>query len=601
MCGINGFNFVDRRLIKKMNDSIKHRGPDSEGILCNNGISLGHRRLAIIDLSKKGNQPMIYEHKKKKAIIVFNGEIYNFLELKKELEGKGYKFNTKTDTEVILASYLEWGADCVKKFDGMWAFCIYDLKNKILFLSRDRVGKKPLHYYFDGKRFIFSSEIKGLLEHDIKKEINPKAIDFYFSLGFIPAPYSIYQGIFKLEAAKNLIFYLKEKKIKEEFYWEIPKYEPVFDDEKLMGEGKKLFEESVKKRLISDVPLGAFLSGGLDSSLIISEMIKNIERENLNTFSIGFHGKYDESKYMEIANKFYRTNNYHKYFKEDDFKGILESIFYYYDEPFADISMFPAFFLSKFAREKLIVSLSGDGGDEVFGGYPRYIIAKQLEVIKKIPVWIRKIMIKIPIYKLKEGVRLSFFKKEDFYSEARQDVYKPQIVKESLRKRMAYFLEKSDGNLLEAVRMMDINFYTLPENFLHKVDMSSMANALEVRCPFLDYKLIEYSCKIPSKLKVSVSDYKLLMKKIFNKELPKKILKRKKQGFTPPIAEWINKEGYINELSGILKILVKNSILDKNWENFYNGILSKNNKVYNNYKIRLLLFFNWYKYWIKEK
>ena len=265
MCGINGFNFVDKKILKEMNDSLKHRGPDSEGTYFSKEVYLGHRRLAVIDLSKNGNQPMTYTHGKEKVVIVHNGEIYNYLEIKDELKEKGYKFKGHTDTEVILASYLEYGVDCVKKFNGMWSFCIYDPKRKILFLSRDRVGKKPLYYYFDGNKFIFSSEIKGILKHKIDKKLNKEAIDLYFSLGFIPAPYSIYKNIYKIEQRQSLIFNLSANKLEKKYYYEWPNFNPLNNKEKLKERFEELIDDSVKIRMISDVPLGAFLSGGLDS------------------------------------------------------------------------------------------------------------------------------------------------------------------------------------------------------------------------------------------------------------------------------------------------------------------------------------------------
>ncbi|MCD6274506.1 MAG: asparagine synthetase B, partial [Candidatus Aenigmarchaeota archaeon] len=224
MCGIAGFNWNDPNLIKKMNNSLKHRGPDGLGTYTDNLISLGHRRLAIIDLTERGKQPMEYEHKGRKAIITYNGEVYNFLELREKLEKKGYKFKSNTDTEVILASYLEWGFDCVKKFNGMWAFCIYDLQKKILFCSRDRMGQKPFYYYYDGERFIFASEIKAIIaakKINKKENIYKEAVQLYFALGFIPAPYSIYKNTFKLEARQNLVFDLNKKKIKKWYYWDL--------------------------------------------------------------------------------------------------------------------------------------------------------------------------------------------------------------------------------------------------------------------------------------------------------------------------------------------------------------------------------------------
>ena len=602
MCGINGFNFIDRKVLKGMNDSLKHRGPDAEGefFSSNENVSLGHRRLAIIDLSKNGSQPMSYIHKGKKAVIVFNGEIYNFKEIRKELEEKGYKFKSTSDTEVILAGYIEWGKDCVKKFNGMWAFCIYDAKNKILFLSRDRVGKKPLYYFYDNKKFIFSSEIKGILKHKIKPKINKDAVDLYFSLGFIPSPYSIYENIFKLEQRQSLIFDLKTKKLKKEYYYEWPKYSPIKDKVKLKKDFLKLIKDSTEMRMISDVPLGAFLSGGLDSSTIVNFAKKF--NSNMNTYSIGFEGKYDETPNIEILAKKFKTLHHHKYYYEKDFRNEIKSIFYYYDEPFSDPSMFPTIFLSAFARQDLIVSLSGDGGDENFGGYPRYKMAKQTEFLKKIPSGLRKILIKLPIsYRLREGLNLSLKEKGLFYSEARSDFYKPEITKKILREKLSECLRKTEGNLVEAVRLMDIEFYTLPDNFLTKVDRASMANSLEVRCPFLDYRILEYSMRIPARYKATLFRDKILFRKIISDFLPKKIIRQKKMGFTPPINDWISKEEYKENLSKIVTELAGKNILSKEWAEFYKTkILDKNSLVENNYKIRLFLFYEWYKLWIKQ-
>lgn len=598
MCGINGFNFVDKKLINSMNDSLKHRGPDDQGILLDkkDKISLGHRRLSIIDLSKKGKQPMTYSHKGHVVSIVFNGEIYNFKEIKKELIKKGHRFKSMSDTEVILASYLEWGKDCVKKFNGMWAFCIYDIKKQKLFLSRDRLGKKPLYYYFDGEKFIFSSEIKGILKHKIKLELNKDAVDLYFSLGFIPAPYSIYKKIQKLEQRQLLIFDLKKKIIKKEYYYEFPKFNPINNKSKLKKDFDDLLKDSIKLRMISDVPLGAFLSGGLDSSTIVNYAKKF--NENINTYSIGFEGKLDETPKINILKNHFHTKHHHKYFFEKDFESMLKDMFYYFDEPFSDYSMFPTRMLSKFAREKLTVSLSGDGGDEIFGGYPRYKMAHQMEFLRKIPPFIRKLLMILPWKRFREGLRLSLLKKETFYSEAREDYYKPKITKDILSKKLRECLKKTDGNLVEAIRLMDIEFYTLPDNFLAKVDRSSMINSLEVRCPFLDYRLIEYSMKLPTKYKISMLKEKTFFREIISKILPQNIINQKKQGFTPPIGEWMEKKYYQKKLANILKKLSSENIISKDWKKFYlKEILQKNSIVANNYKIRLFLFNKWAEYW----
>ena len=598
MCGINGFNFIEKSTLKKMNDSLKHRGPDDEGVFTdlNSKVSLGHRRLSIIDLSKNGSQPMNYSHKGKKATIVFNGEIYNFQEIKEKLVKLGYKFKSTSDTEVILASYLEWGKDCVKKFNGMWAFAIYDPQKKILFLSRDRVGQKPLYYFFDGKKFIFSSEIKGILNHKLKFKLNKDSIDLYFSLGFIPAPFSIYEKIMKLEQSHNLIFDLKKKKLKKEKYYEWPNYHPKYVKKQAVKKFYKLMSDSTRLRMISDVPLGAFLSGGLDSSTIVN-FAKKLNK-NINTYSVGFEGEYDETPQIKILKNKFKTEHHHKYFKEKDFKKELKNIFYYFDEPFSDPSMFPTKFLSKFAREKLTVSLSGDGGDEIFGGYPRYRIALQMEKLRKIPRSIRKIIMKISHSKLREGIRLSLLPKETFYSEARENFYKPKITKKILKEKLAESLQKTNGNLVEAVRLMDISFYTLPDNFLTKVDRASMANSLEVRSPFLDYRMIEYSFELPQRYIVSLKKEKTFFRGIIKHFLPKSIIEKKKQGFTPPLNSWIAGKEYEKELRIIVKKLEQKKILSRKWAEFYGKeILPKNSLVQNNYKIRLYLFYKWAKFW----
>lgn len=599
MCGINGFNFVDKALIKKMNDSLKHRGPDDKGIYNDGLVALGHRRLSILDLSKKGSQPMTYTHKRKKVIIVYNGEIYNFREIKKDLSLKGYKFNSDSDTEVILASYIEWGINCVKKFNGMWAFCIYDINKNIFFLSRDRIGKKPLYYFFNKNKFIFSSELKPILCHSLKKEINLEAIDLYFSMGFIPSPYSIYKNIFKLEPRQNLVFNLKTKKIQKYFYYEVPKYSPEKNKKYLINQANKILEDSVRLRMISDVPLGAFLSGGLDSSAIIKKMSNFTSLKNLHTFSIGFEGDNDETLYSNFMKNFLKTKHSYKYFSKKDFKKLLKEIYFYFDEPFFDHSMFPSISLSEISRKKITVSLSGDGGDEIFGGYPRYNIALKIELLKKIPSFLRKFLLKIiPNVKrldnLKEGLRLSLFPKEGFYSEARSNIYKPDIYKSLMKKKLSDFLKLSKGNLTEAVIMMDLYFYTIPDNFLTKTDRASMARSLEVRCPFLDYRLLNLASKIPTSYKISFLRTKILMRDMLKKDLPKKILKRKKVGFMPPVVDWINEEENFNK---IIDKLHSFGLLNNKWKNFFKELLDKEDKVSKTYKARLFLFYKWCEYW----
>lgn len=604
MCGINGFNWNDKRLVKQMNNSLIHRGPDAEGIYLEEKLSFGHRRLSIIDLTEKGKQPMVYSHKEKKVVIVYNGEVYNFLELRKELKKKGYKFKSNTDTEVILASYLEEGYDCVKKFNGMWAFCIYDTGKNLLFLSRDRIGKKPLYYYSKNKKFIFSSEIKGILRHKIKKTIDKKSVNLYFSLESIPAPYSIYEEIKKLEAGTNLFFNLTTGILKKKRYYNYPSYSPIRDKKKLIQEGKKLLNDSVKKRLISDVPLGAFLSGGIDSSAIVGEMVNQIKRENLNTFSIGFKIKeLDETKFMKVCEKKFQTKQHHKYFEKKEFEDFLKNSYYYYDEPFANASMFPTMFLSKMAKSKITVALSGDGADEIFGGYSRYNIAAKIILLKKIPKRFRRLLVKIlPNSKVRQGIKASLLPLEKIYSESREEIYKPKVYKEFVDKKMTECLRLSKGNLIEAFILMDRYYLLLPDCYLVKVDRASMSNSLEVRSPFLDYRFFEYAAKIPSDWKANFFKTKILMRQIVKEIVPREILYRKKSGFSPPIGVWLLEKEYQNELKQQMKELYEEKILDINWKKFFEKkIFCKKDITGIAYRIRLFLFYKWYKFWVKNK
>lgn len=627
MCGINGFNFSDEKLIKLMNKSINHRGPDDSDIFFNKYLSLGQVRLSILDLSDAGRQPLFYDKNlgasnskfnSKNIIlsnlsIVFNGEIYNYLEIKEELEKLGYKFTTSCDTEVILASYLEWGEKCVDKFNGMWAFVIYDKEKNILFCSRDRLGVKPFYYYLKNGNFIFSSELKGILQHkeykiNSKNNINKEAFELYFALGFIPSPFSIFNDVFKLEASHNLVFDLNKKEIINKYkYYEICKYEPVFDKKKLIEEGRELLKDSVKLRMRSDVPVGAFLSGGLDSSSVVGVMKDFTEISKLHTFSIGFEGKYDETPYINIVKNYFKTKHHHYYFKEKDFKNLLNEYSFIYDEPFGDFSGFPTLKVSEIAKKYVSVSLSGDGGDEIFGGYNTHKMGSQMDLIRKIPKPIRVMGSKIParknlngfanVYLLKKAFEVSLKEKHLFYSSVvSEDRYKPLVFKTWTENSLKKSLELSDGSFADGFRIYDLLYSTLADNFLVKVDRASMKYALEVRSPFLDYRFAEFAQKIPVKWKNNSFKTKILMREIIKDILPLEILNRGKQGFTPPLEEWILSDEYKIDLEKGFKIL-KN--LDIDLYQYYNEkVFKENNKVYNIDKIKLYLFYIWYKKWV---
>jgi asparagine synthase (glutamine-hydrolysing) len=598
-----------------MNNAVKHRGPDGEGIYVDGLVSLGHRRLAILDLSDKGKQPMSYEHNGRKVVITYNGEIYNFEELRATLEHDGYKFRSETDTEVILAAYLRYDMDCVTHFNGMWAFCIYDSDKKILFCSRDRLGKKPFYYYGADGLFIFSSELKGILEHrylglNALENVNEDAIDFYFSLGFIPAPYSIYENAYKLEARQNLIYDLKRKKIaRKMYYYEIPGYRPICDKQKLIEEGRSILKDAVRLRMRSDVPVGAFLSGGLDSSTVVGVMKDFTELKKLHTFSIGFEGKYDETPYVNIVKNHFETRHHHYYFGEKDFENMLDTTYYYYDEPFGDYSNFPTYEVSKLAKRYVTVVLTGDGGDEIFGGYTKYVTAYRMDLLYRIPRFLRRLGSMVPtkenqdhrasLYLLKEALKVSLSDKKSFYADLLEDERpKPKIYKTWTTEKLDYCLRKGQHKLAEALRTCDLLFVTLPDYFLAKVDRASMANGLEIRSPFLDYRFVEFAQKIPTELKIDLFETKKLMREIIRDILPEEIVRRGKQGFTPPLEKWILDRKYDSFFESPLNILGK---MNRRLFEFFKGkVLRKSNGPYTNDKIRLFLFGRWWEKWIKE-
>ena len=628
MCGINGFTWKETSKIKSMNDALAHRGPDDAGMYESKQLTLGHRRLSIIDLSDAGHQPLFYNKKqgasnakfkkqhnsKAQYSIIFNGEIYNYIEIREELEKEGYVFTTQTDTEVILASYDKWKDKCVTKFNGMWSFVIHDAKNNSLFCSRDRLGQKPFYYYHYNDVFVFSSELKSLLKGvpiDLAtpKHINKEAVELYFSLGFIPSPYTIYKDTYKLPAGHNLTYNLKTNKCIVSQYYEVPKYTPQNNKHLLIQEGRTLLADAVALRMRSDVPVGAFLSGGLDSSSIVSIMKQHTKKEKLHTFSVGFAGKFDESKYAQLAANTFATTHHAEYFDYKDFTNLLDTYNYCYDEPFADYSAYPTYKVSSIARKHVTVSLSGDGGDEIFGGYTRHVTGSQMDIIYKVPRFIRKIISMVParknlntyisFYLLREACKLSLYPKEEFYARAlgEEGIQSKTFKKWSIEK-MRYCLKKSDNKLGEAMRLFDLLFGTLQDNYLVKVDRASMAHGLEVRSPFLDYRFVAFAQKIPTKHKQDIARTKKLMREIIKGSVPKKIVSRGKQGFTPPLSEWIVQDKYVRQTKSYMNILEKIEL--KQLHTFFSTkVFKRSNELYKLYAIRLFLFGQWYTEWIE--
>lgn len=553
MCGINGYSFPDNELIVRMNHVLRHRGPDGEGIFVDEKVTLGHRRLAIIDLTEKGKQPMSW----KDYWITYNGEIYNFNELKNELTEAGHRFSSSTDTEVILHAYQEWGSDCVKKFNGMWAFCIYDLQKELLFLSRDRFGIKPLYYFYDKQNIVFSSEIKGILQHPNKNDINLSALNFYFYQKYIHGSHTIYNQIFTLKPSHNLIFDLKTRNIQLQQYFSLEDEIAEQNKETLANRLKKiehLLHDSIQKRLIADVPVGSFLSGGLDSSMI-SAIIAG-KKSDFDTFSIGFSEKsFNEIPFsIRVANHI-KTRHHYRYLNLD--MQITEQVLSHLDQPFGDASIIPTFLLSQITREKVTVSLSGDAGDELFGGYDTYKAYKLAKFIPACVIRTGRLLFKtLPADDSYTSLRLKiskFFK--DYHPDrvirhlnwmSQTDEHERKNLLKENYMNVETLIDKPKGAKLIDIQLNDFVHY-LAGDILPKVDTASMMASLEARIPFLDYRLVPLVLSLPEKYKIRNFKVKYLLKKIGRKYLPSEIINRKKQGFSIPLSKWIKESEMIKK------------------------------------------------------
>ncbi len=599
MCGINGISWEDKQLVEEMNKRIAFRGPDNSSVTQLKNATLGHLRLSIIDLDVRSNQPLSYIHKGKEYWIVYNGEIYNYKEIKKDLEDKGYIFKTQSDTEVVLVGYIEYGEKIVEKLNGMWAFCIYD--GKKFFCSRDRFGKKPLYYFYDKntKRFAFSSQISPLYLIQSNKKINKKSVNLYFSLGFIPSPYTIMENIYKLKPGHNLIFDKNEIKINQYYFLPTSKYEK--DTEHLKRKIKDIIKDSLKIRIQnSDVPVGLFLSSGLDSSFLCA-LAREID-PNIQTFTIRFHHiEHDESrdviKWVDNANIIDFKENYNE---------LMETFIKAFDEPFADISAFPLLILSKEARKQVKVVISGDGGDEVFGGYEIYrafLISKLFSKIPVIDVLASKIQ-KLTqeysfLWKVMEIIRLSKKPLNEWLCSFLEDIkYLSEEYKEWVKLNYDSIKYTSD-NELERFINFDIMFRTLGDNYLTKVDRSSMFYGLEVRCPYLDYRLINISKTIPPHKKMGILKNKILFREIVKDVLPKHLMKLNKKGFKPPLKEFLKDKD--EELKKMLKELKEKDIIsEKVYEFYVTKVFTQNHEISLINRMRLYILYKWYKYWMSN-
>jgi asparagine synthase (glutamine-hydrolysing) len=569
MCGIAGFiDFWDASstresqeratVLDRMCRIITHRGPDDQGVMLEPGVALGMRRLSIIDIAG-GHQPIYNEDGN--VAIVFNGEIYNFLELKPKLEAKGHVFKTNSDTETIVHAYEEHGASCVTHLRGMFTFAIWDARTQQLFLARDRVGKKPLYYTTTPSgTFVFGSELKAVLEHpDVPREMDLEALDAYLTLGYVPDPLSIFRNIRKLPPGHHLTLANGQVILKQ--YWDFS-FQPVESsaEEDLVKRLEELLEESVRLRLISDVPLGAFLSGGIDSSTVVALMARQVGQP-VKTFSIGFHeDSYNELKYARLTAEKFGTDH-HEFFVTPDICEVVDELAWHFDEPFADSSAIPTYMVSKLARQYVTVVLSGDGGDELFAGYTRYIVDRKRQGFALLPRALRKNMMgqisrhlphsawgrnylhnvsQDPIPRYLDSVSVfGTLNKELLYSQDFQKSLGAGNYVMNLFEGLSKKIPVDDS--LNQLLYIDSKTY-LPGDILTKVDRMSMAVSLEARAPLLDHHLIDFVSRIPASLKMAGLETKHLLKRVVANLIPPEIINRPKQGFGVPIQDWINQQ-----------------------------------------------------------
>ncbi len=569
MCGITGKIYFDNNTVKEsdvlaMNEAIIHRGPDDGGVYVSNDkkVGLGHRRLSIIDLSPLGHQPMEYYNRYR---IVFNGEIYNFQEKREMLLAEGYTFKSKSDTEIIMALYDKFGKNCLSHLRGMFAFAIYDEKEQTVFCARDRVGKKPFKYYLDKNVFIFASELKAILtQKEYEKSPDYLAIHHFLTLQYCPTPLTGFKNIKKLEPAHYLFVDLKTKKVEKKRYWKLD-YSQKLDlseDEWKKKIADKL-EEAVRLRMISDVPIGAFLSGGIDSSAVVAMMSK-LSTSPVKTFTIGFSEKrYDETDYAkEIADKF--KTDHHEFIVEPQALEIIPFLVKHFEEPYADKSALPTYYVSKITREHVTVALSGDGGDENFGGYARHSIQKFSFWYENFSGLNRFLVLPITKFFSQQSTlmnRLYRFAKTlpekydyryvnyicYFSNELKNRIYSDDFKKKFQKFDSYYsvakkFKESASEDRLDQTMYADFMTY-LPDDLMAKADIDTMAVSLESRSPFLDHEFLELTAKIPAKLKIKgLNNKKYILKKTLEDILPKDILYRKKMGFGVPIDVWLRGE-----------------------------------------------------------
>jgi len=570
MCGITGYlelslqRDADSHVVQAMCDRIVHRGPDDQGIHCDGPVGLGHRRLSIIDVGG-GHQPLSNEDDS--VWIAYNGEVYNFVELRDDLVAKGHSFKTQTDTEALVHAYEEYGIDFVSRLNGMFAFAIWDAPRRRLVLARDRMGQKPLYWAQFGDQFLFASELKALLAHpSVQREVDLASVSRYFALATVPAPHTIFRNIYKLPPACRMV--VEDGDVRIDQYWEYPLGRESIDitvpeaEERLI----ELLRAAVQRRLVSDVPLGVFLSGGLDSSLITALMCQ-VCGDRVKSFSIGFDdSRFDESVFARTAAKYLKTDHHEQILAADTARDMVPEIASLLDEPLADDSIVPTYLVSKFARQHVTVALGGDGGDELTAGYPLYAAHQLLNRLEKFPGrtsirMLDRLLTAMPsivtrnktcsqVKRLLRGAQhptdtpaRHYLWKKGMLPDQQQPIFTKEawnaIGNESaLDVAQQYWSSCPSENAVDKALFLDAKLF-LQDDVLTKVDRASMAVSLEVRAPLLDHTVVEFLASLPLEFKLKGNTGKFLLKRVAERMLPHSIVHRRKQGFASPVSQWI--------------------------------------------------------------
>ena len=622
MCGIVGFNAKNSKILRAMLKTLHHRGPDDSGVYEDENFSLGHVRLSILDLSSHGHQPMEFEN----LVMVYNGEVYNFKAIREELEKEGYEFVSNSDSEVVLKAYHKWGIKAVDRFIGMFAIAIYDKEKLIVTLIRDRVGVKPLYYYFDGKDFVFASELKPIIEYKKGLSVNKDALYEFFQFGYISSNLSIFENCYKLPAGHYATFNIQNSTLSIKEYWSIiPFFQmPKFtkSEEELIDELEALLIDSFKFRMVSDVPVGVFLSGGIDSSVVAAILQKH--HGNIHTFTIGFkEAKYNEATYAKEVAKYIGSNHTEKFLDAKEAKEILDSFVDIYDEPFGDSSGIPTTLVSQVAKDAGVkVVLSADGGDEIFCGYERYWYANRIgKTIFKLPRFARKMLLfmmeSMGVQNASKIVKVKNFEhKYNQLSEMLRDDNWQDIYEKLIHNSKNYEIKELLGVIknideksfkvgeaehpMQGMMLWDYHRYMV-DDILTKVDRATMSVSIEGREPLLDHRIAQFMAQVPFELKYKDGTSKYLLRKVLERYIPKELIDRPKMGFGIPMFEWFG--GDLRELFEIhftkeklgQHNLLNYTYIQKEYQKLKDGNAININKLW-----FILIFQMWYERYINR-